>query len=259
MTETTGIEALLRRDRWIVAGFLILVVLVCWAWIVPMGRDMYGTMMGPSAWMMTNRWDGPFIALIFAMWVVMMAGMMLPSATPVLLLYARVVRKSPEGGRTHSHVNAFAAGYLVVWTGFSLLATFLQWGLTRQAWMTPMMEASGDRVTAIIFLLAGLYQLTPWKRTCLNACRSPVEFLSRHWKTGPAGGFYLGLANGLFCLGCCWALMLLLFAGGVMNLWWIFGITLFVLLEKIAPFGRQTTWVSGIFLLGLGVWFLLRG
>ena len=163
MSHTTPVEALLRRDRWIVAGFLTLVVLVCFAWIVPMGRDMYGTMMGPSAWMMTNRWDGPFFALIFAMWVVMMAGMMLPSATPVLLLYARVVRKSPAGERTHSHVNAFALGYLVVWTGFSLLATVLQWGMTRLAWMTPMMEASGDRVAAILFLLAGVYQLTPWQ------------------------------------------------------------------------------------------------
>ena len=258
MTGTTRLESLLRRDRWIVGGVLAFTILICWAWIVPMGRDMYGAMTGPSAWMMTNRWDASFIALIFAMWVVMMAGMMLPSATPVLLLYARVVRKSPAGERTQTHVYAFAGGYVLVWTGFSLLATLLQWGLTRQAWMTPMMEANGDRVSALIFFLAGLYQLTPWKRTCLNTCRSPVEFLSRHWKAGPAGGFYLGVVNGLFCLGCCWAIMLLLFAGGVMNLWWIFGITIFVLLEKIAPLGRLAALLSGALLLTAAVWFFLR-
>ena len=121
-----------------------------------------------------------------------------------------------------------------------------------------MMEANGDRVSALIFFLAGLYQLTPWKRTCLNTCRSPVEFLSRHWKAGPAGGFYLGVVNGLFCLGCCWAIMLLLFAGGVMNLWWIFGITIFVLLEKIAPLGRLAALLSGALLLTAAVWFFLR-
>jgi predicted metal-binding membrane protein len=257
--ETTPIETLLRRDRWIVTGVLAVTVLICWAWIVPMGRDMYGTMMGPSAWMMTNRWDASYIGLIFAMWVVMMAGMMLPSAAPVLLLYARVIRKSPAGERTQVHVHAFAAGYVVVWTGFSLLATFLQWGLTRQAWMTPMMESSGDRVTAVIFVLAGIYQLTPWKRTCLNACRSPVEFLSRHWKAGPAGGFTLGVVNGMYCLGCCWAIMLLLFAGGVMNLWWIFGITIFVLLEKVVPHGRLFSRATGGLLMFAGLWLIVQG
>jgi predicted metal-binding membrane protein len=254
----TSLEALLRRDRWLVGGALLVATVLCWAWIVPMARDMYGPMTGSSAWMMAGVWDFTHLALLFAMWVVMMAGMMLPSAAPALLIYAGVIRQSPEGERARIHVYAFAGGYLLVWTLFSLIATVLQRLLADALIISPMMESRDPIFGGALLIAAGVYQFTPYKRACLNVCRSPAEFLTRHWKTGVAGGFYLGVANGLFCLGCCWALMLLLFVGGVMNLWWIAALTIFVLLEKVAALGAQGGRLSGILLAGMGIWSLTR-
>ena len=259
MSNGTSLEALLRRDRWLVGGALAVAVALCWAWLVPMGRDMYGRMDGAAAWMMTDTWDFAHLALLFAMWVVMMAGMMLPTAAPALLIYAMVVRKSPDGARTPAHAHAFAGGYLVVWTLFSLLVTILQRALAHTPLMSPMMESSNPWFGGGLFIVAGIFQFTPWKRTCLNACRSPAEFLVRHWRPGVGGGFYLGVANGLFCLGCCWALMLLLFVGGVMNLWWIAALTIFVLLEKLAPLGAQGGRLSGGLIFALGGWTIAQG
>ena len=257
MDERTPIESLLRRDRLLVGATLIAAVALCWAWIVPMARDMYGPMTGAGAWMMTDDWGFRHLALLFAMWVVMMAGMMLPSAAPALLLYACVIRRSEEGGRTQAHVNAFAGGYLFVWTAFSLLATVLQRLLARLLLISPMMESRNRIFGGAVLIVAGLFQLTPFKRTCLEYCRSPAELITRFWRPGMAGGFYLGVANGLFCLGCCWALMLLLFVGGVMNLAWIAALTIFVLLEKVAPLGMQGGRLSGVLIAGYGVWTML--
>ncbi|HXR05108.1 MAG TPA: DUF2182 domain-containing protein [Verrucomicrobiae bacterium] len=254
MDDRTSLESLLRRDRWLVGGALAVTIALCWAWIVPMARDMYGAMTGPAAWMMTDRWDFAHLSLLFAMWVVMMAGMMLPSAAPTLFLYAGVIRKSPEGERAPAHVYAFLGGYLLVWTAFSLVACVLQRELANLLLLTPMMEARGRAVGGALLVVAGLYQLTPFKRACLESCRSPAAFIARHWKRGVAGGFRLGLVHGAYCLGCCWALMLLLFAGGVMNLWWIGALTVFVLLEKLAPLGAQGGRLSGLLIIALGLW-----
>lgn len=256
--SSTSLEALLRRDRWLVGAALALAIGLCWAWLIPMGRDMYGTMDGASAWMMVERWDLLHLFLLFAMWAVMMAGMMLPSAAPALLIYAMVVRRSDAGGSTSAHVYAFAGGYLLVWTFFSLLATVLQRALANTLLLSPMMEAQNALFSGVLLIVAGAFQLTPWKRTCLDACRSPAEFLTRHWRPGMGGGFYLGTVNGLYCLGCCWALMLLLFVGGVMNLGCIAALTIFVLLEKVAPFGVQGGRLSGGLILAFGVWTLTR-
>lgn len=258
MRDLTSLEFLLLRDRWLMGGALAVTIALCWAWIVPMARDMYGAMTGPSAWMMTERWDFTHLALLFAMWVVMMAGMMLPSAAPTLLLYASVIRKSPAGERAPAHVYAFAGGYLFVWTAFSLAATVLQRVLASLLLLTPMMAARSRALGGALLIVAGLYQLTPFKRTCLESCRSPAAFIAQHWKRGVTGGFRLGLAHGIYCLGCCWALMLLLFAGGVMNLWWIGALTAFVLLEKIAPFGAQGGRLSGLLIIVMGLWNLVR-
>jgi predicted metal-binding membrane protein len=249
---------MVRRDRWLAGGVLSAATLLCWAWIVVMARDMYGTMTGASAWMMGGVWDFSHLALLFAMWAAMMAGMMLPSAAPALLLYAGVIRRSPDAGSAAAHVYAFAGGYLLVWTAFSLAATALQRALAGALLLSPMMESRNPVFAGVLLVAAGAFQFTPYKRTCLNACRNPAEFLTRHWRRGVAGGFYMGIANGLFCLGCCWALMLLLFVGGVMNLWCIVALTLFVLLEKVAPLGAQGGRLSGILLVGLGLWSLLR-
>jgi predicted metal-binding membrane protein len=255
--ERTSLESLLLRDRWLIAGALAVITALCWAWIVPMARDMYGTMDGSSAWMMTHTWDFTHLSLLFAMWAVMMIGMMLPSAAPTLLLYAGVIRKSPQNARAHAHVYAFAGGYLVVWTAFSLLATVLQRLLAGWLLLSPMMETRGWLGGALL-VIAGLYQLTPFKRTCLDSCRSPAAFIAAHWQRGVMGGFRLGISHGAFCLGCCWALMLLLFVGGVMNLWCIAALTIFVLLEKLAPLGAQGGRLSGLLIIALGLFYLLR-
>jgi predicted metal-binding membrane protein len=258
VSQSTTLESLLRRDRWLVGGALAVIIVLCWAWIVPMAVDMYGTMTGSSAWMMTGTWDFTHLVLLFAMWVVMMAGMMLPSAAPALLIYAQVVRQSPDGARTPSHVYAFGGGYLLVWTVFSLAATVLQRWLATLLLLSPMMDAQDRRFGGTLLIVAGLFQFTPFKRVCLQYCRSPAEFLTRHWRPGVAGGFHLGWVHGLYCLGCCWALMMLLFVGGVMNLWWIGALTVFVLLEKVAPFGAWGGRLSGLPIVALGLWFLLK-
>jgi predicted metal-binding membrane protein len=257
--DRTAIESLLRRDRWLIGGALVAAIAICWAWIVPMAIDMYGSMTGSAAWMMTSRWNFTHLALLFAMWAVMMAGMMLPSAAPAFLLYASVIRKSPGAERTQAHVYAFAGGYLLVWTLFSLVATVLQRLLANWLLLSPMMDAQDSRFGGALLVVAGIFQFTPFKRACLESCRSPAAFITRHWRAGVAGGFRLGVLHGLFCLGCCWALMMLLFVGGVMNLWWIAALTVFVLLEKLAPFGAQGGRLSGLPIIGFGLWSLLRG
>lgn len=256
MKNRTSLESLLRRDRWLLGAALSILTALCWAWVIPMARDMYGPMTGASAWMMSAEWTLKHWVLLFAMWVVMMIGMMLPSAAPALLLYAQVIRQSPEADRAGAYLYAFAAGYVTIWTLFSLAATVLQ-GLARH-WLllSPMMEVQSRALGGGLLLLAGAYQLTPFKHSCLASCRSPVAFLVEHWKRGGAGAFRLGLAHGLHCLGCCWALMLLLFVGGVMNLWWIAALTVFVLLEKLAPLGAQGGRLSGLLIGAFGLWTL---
>jgi predicted metal-binding membrane protein len=259
MAELTQLERLLRRDRWLIGIALVATVGLCWAWLVPMARDMYGPMTGRSAWMMTGTWDFPHQALLFAMWVVMMVGMMLPSAAPTLLLYAGVVHKSPEAVSAPARVYAFAGGYLLVWTAFSLLATALQLLLRHWLLLSPMMETRNHVFGGALLLLAGVYQFTPYKRSCLSSCRSPAAFIAQHWRRGISGAFRLGLDHGIYCLGCCWALMLLLFVGGVMNLWWIGLLTLLVLLEKLAPLGAQGGRLSGLLIIALGLWRIVNG
>jgi predicted metal-binding membrane protein len=255
----TSVESLLLRERLLVGGALVVATVLCWAWIVPMARDMYGSMKGASAWMMNDTWDVSHLVLLFAMWVVMMAGMMLPSAAPALFLYGCVIRRSANAARATSHVYAFAAGYLLVWTAYSLLATILQRLLARWLLITPMMDARDARFGGALLIVAGLYQFTPLKRACLASCRHPVEFITTHWRPGLSGGFYLGAAHGLYCLGCCWALMMMLFVGGVMNLWWIAALTVFVLIEKAAPFGEKGGRYSGFAIAAVGVLMAIRG
>jgi predicted metal-binding membrane protein len=254
MRERSALEAALLRDRWLIGAALGIAVALSWAWIAPMARDMYGNMSGSAAWMMPAAWDARHLLLLLAMWIVMMAGMMLPSAAPTLLIYAAVVRRSPEGRDAIARVHLFAGGYLVAWVGFSLLATVLQRLLAAGLFLSPMMELQSPLIGGALLVVAGIYQLTPLKQSCLDSCRSPAAFIAQHWRSGRAGAWRMGLAHGLFCLGCCWALMLLLFVGGVMNLLWIAAITVFVLLEKLAPAGVQGGRLSGALLIAAGVW-----
>ena len=221
-----------------------------------MSSDMYGTMDGAAAWMMTPNWDVPHLLLLWAMWAVMMTAMMLPSAAPLLLLYAGALRGrgEPDSGQ---RVYAMAAGYVLVWAGFSVLATALQRTLASAHLLTPMMEPGSPVAAAVILAIAALYQLTPLKRTCLRVCRSPLAYLLHHWRPGTAGALRLGIEHGVYCLGCCWALMLLLFVGGVMNIAVIVALTLWVLFEKLAPYGEWTARIGGVVLLALAAWMLL--
>ena len=233
---------------WPLATLLVLVPLVCWAWIVVLARDMYGPMTGASAWMMTPAWDVPHLMLLWAMWAVMMTGMMLPSAVPMIVL-------AGDGWRPY----LLALGYLSVWAAFSVGATFLQWLLMRLLIVTPMMEVSSRTTAAVFLVVAGVYQWTPWKRACLTKCQSPLAFLMRRWRSGGWGAFRMGAEHGAYCVGCCWALMLLLFAGGVMNLAVILALTVFVAFEKLGPFGVQSARVSGGLLIAAGAWLVIAG
>jgi len=256
--KLTAIERILRRDQLTVMGMIILITLLCWAWIVPMARDMYGAMTGPAAWMMTTTWDTTHLLLLLAMWAVMMAGMMLPSASPLLLFYAGALRRRADGDPTGARVYAMASGYLLVWAGFSVAATLLQRWLSELLLLNPMMEPASTPVTAALLIVAGMYQLTPLKRMCLRSCRSPLSFVMRRWQNGVAGALRMGVEHGMHCLGCCWALMLLLFAGGVMNIYVIVALTILVLIEKVTPFGEWTSRLSGVAFLALAAWLLLR-
>jgi predicted metal-binding membrane protein len=192
------------------------------------------------------------------MWAVMMTGMMLPSASPLILLYAGALRTRGVG-QAGRRIYALAGGYVLVWALFSVAATVLQRLLSSALVLTPMMEPATPVVAASILAAAGLYQLTPLKTTCLRVCRSPLAYLMQHWGAGnPAAAFRLGVGHGLFCLGCCWAMMLLLFAGGVMNLVVILALTAWVLAEKMAPFGAHTTKAGGMLLLALAAWMVAR-
>ena len=222
---------------------LVFVMLACWSWIVVMARDMYGPMTGASAWMMTPVWDAPHLVLLWAMWAVMMTAMMLPSATPMILLVGRA-----------GHAWAVALGYVTVWAVFSVGATALQWTLGRSLLLNPMMEISSPRAGAALLAVAGIYQWTPLKQACLAACQSPMAFVIRRWRSGRWGAFRIGADHGVYCVGCCWALMLLLFAGGVMNLAVIVALTLFVAFEKLAPLGPWGARLSGVLLSAAAGW-----
>jgi len=155
-------------------------------------------------------------------------------------------------------IYAMAAGYVVVWAAFSVAATVLQRLLAESSLLTPMMEPADPRAAAAVLIVAGIYQLTPLKSACLDACRSPIAFLSSRWREGVGGAFRMGVSHGNYCLGCCWALMLVLFAGGVMNLAVILALTVWVAIEKLAPFGQWTARASGVLLIAAGAWMLLR-
>ncbi|MFP6746735.1 MAG: DUF2182 domain-containing protein [Alphaproteobacteria bacterium] len=205
---------------------------------------------------MTPVWTPGYFALMLAMWWVMMVAMMLPSAAPLVLLFAAVNRKSRLGGRPYVPTGVFAAGYLVAWGGFSLLAVLGQWGLERLALLSPMMQTTSLYLGAALLVGAGVYQLTPLKQACLRHCRSPLAFIAHHWRQGGGGAFRMGLEHGLFCLGCCWVLMALLFYGGVMNLWWVAGLALYILIEKLAPGGPRLGRYTGGLLILWGLWVL---
>ena len=253
-----GIESALRRDRLLVLASLTILTGLAWLylWLEAVAMDRMMTGLRPMAMQPTAASVWTFL-LVFAMWAVMMAGMMLPSAAPMTLFYATIVRKNGERGTTLPSVWIFGAGYLLVWTAFSLGATALQAMFEHLALASSMLVSTSRWLTGLILVGAGLYQWSPLKDACLGKCRAPLEFVMTRWRPGRLGALRMGAAHGLYCVGCCWALMLLLFVGGVMNLMWVALIAAFVLLEKLLPHGRIVARAAGAALITAGVYVLI--
>lgn len=226
------------------------ITLLSWIYLVKMAADM--SMPEGMSPMQIPIWDFGYFWMMFLMWAVMMVGMMLPSVTPMVLIYAGVARKSAAQGMPVAPTGAFVSGYIAIWLIFSLFATLAQWGLDQATLLSPMMVSNSVSLGASLLIAAGIYQWLPIKDKCLHHCRSPVHFITTHWRPGSIGAFKMGLSHGAFCLGCCWVLMTLLFVGGVMNLLWIAAIALFVLLEKVLPFGDVSGRVMGLLMITAG-------
>jgi predicted metal-binding membrane protein len=283
MTDT-ALEALLRRDRTIVAASLAAIAAIAWVYILwlsatmnmdgmsmaepgmgmdpamdmDMGSDGEGGVLSTLPGLSPRPWTAVEAGVTMTMWVVMMVGMMLPSATPMILLYARVGRQSRKEGKPFAATGFFAGGYLLAWAAFALVATFGQW-LMEGTLLTPALASASRVLSGIVLTLAGLYQWTPLKDACLTQCQTPIVFLQSHggFRRDPAGAVGLGLRHGLYCIGCCWALMTLLFVGGIMNVLWIAAIAMFVLAEKVVPAGRSLSRAAGGVLIAAGIWQLL--
>jgi predicted metal-binding membrane protein len=204
-----------------------------------------------------HAWSALDVLPLFLMWATMMVAMMLPSAAPMILLVAAVHRRRRERASPAVPTAIFAAGYLVVWTGFSAAAALAQWGLHQAALLSPGMASTSPVFSGVLLILAGAYQWLPVKSACLSRCRSPLGFLGSEWRDGIAGTVVMGLRHGLFCLGCCWALMALLFVAGVMNLVCLAAIAGLVLLEKVAPAGMGVGKLAGLALVAWGGWILV--
>lgn len=242
----------LRRERVILVAGLLLVIGLSWAYLLTGAGTMeeMGDMLMP---MSSGPWDLAHALVMLAMWVVMMVAMMLPSAAPMILMYATIVRNRQARGEEVTGPAVFAAGYASVWTGFSLVAVVLQFGLESTALLSPMMESTSVTLAAALLIAAGAYQWTGLKQACLKHCRSPLEFMLTQWREGARGAFEMGLRHGAYCVGCCWMLMLLLFVGGVMNLVWISALAIYVLVEKLAPAGPWVGRAAGLVLVGWGI------
>lgn len=255
MANTTSLRRVQRRDRVIVSLNLCAVTILAWLYLVDMA-DMENLSGAMAAAMRVAPWDMTNFALMFVMWVVMMVGMMLPSAAPMILLFATINRNKRQRGGAYAATSAFVLGYVVVWMSFSLLATVAQGGLQSAALLSPMLESTSAQLGGLLCIAAGAYQWTPLKHTCLKHCRSPLQFVLLHWREGTRGALRMGLEHGAYCLGCCGFLMGLLFAGGVMNLLWVAAIALFVLVEKLAPGGEWLGRIGGGAMIAAGVYML---
>jgi predicted metal-binding membrane protein len=245
------------RDRLIVLLAVTAIVALAWAYLArlahQMGSDVdYRTAMAAMGMATDVPWTLTDAALVFAMWVVMMLGMMGAATVPVLLLFVSAQRaRSARGVRLS--VLLFGSGYLLLWAAFSACAALAQWLLHHTAMLSPAMKAASPRLAAAILVLAGAYQLTPLKRACLTHCRSPLGFLMTNWRDGMLGAVRMGARYGTYCLGCCWALMGVLFVVGVMNLAWVMTLTVLVLLEKVVPGGVHISRAAGIAMIAAAV------
>ena len=254
LQSVSTLESVLRRDRGIVLAGVIGVAALAWAYLLYLARGMdMGTSM---AMPQIQPWGTADLTLMFAMWAVMMMAMMVPSAAPMILVFAAVNRKRREQQRPFIPTSIFLLGYLVVWSAFAAGATLAQWGLHANALISPMMVGTSPILGGALLVGAGLFQWSSLKYACLSNCRSPLGFLMSEWRDGPYGALAMGVRHGVYCLGCCWLLMGLLFVLGVMNLVWIAALAAFVLVEKVAPAGHRVSRLTGVVLIGWGALIL---
>ena len=245
------------RDRVAISLGLAAVTALSWVYLYRQMGPMEGMadLAMPAAFV---PWTAADFALNTAIWWAMMPGMMLPSAGPMILMFATINRNKRGRGQPFVPTMVFTSGYLIAWGLFGLSATLADWGLERAALISPLTGRLIPVLGAAVVTAAGIYQLTPLKSVCLTHCRSPFDFVLNHWRDGPAGALRMGLEHGLYCLGCCWFLMALLFAAGLMSLLWMAAITVFVWIEKLFPAGEWIARISGVAMLGFGIYLISR-
>ncbi len=262
MAHSQALESLLKRDRLVVTLGLAGITILAWLYLVHLNRTMAMPMGMPNmagmVMPMMQGWRAADFFLTFAMWAVMMVGMMVPSVAPMVLAFATVNRRRAERGGPYVPTGIFLVGYLAAWTAFSFLATLAEWRLHTAALLDIRTQTAAPWLGGGLLVAAGVFQLTPAKNACLSRCRSPLEFLTTEWREGWGGALRMGLKHGAFCVGCCWMLMALLFVAGVMNLLWVAGIAAFVLAEKLLPRGRFVSFVGATACLVAGVAWLSR-
>ena len=245
MQSSTALAAVLKRDRMIVLTGLAGITALAWAYIGYLAWDMgHMDMSMDMAMPHMQTWGAMDLVLLCVMWAVMMVAMMVPSAAPMLLMFTTINRRR-RTQQPYVPTTIFLAGYLLVWTGFSVLAMLAQWGLHSTALLSSMMVSTSPVLGGLVLLAAGGFQWTPLKYTCLTHCRSPLGFLMTDWREGHRGALIMGLRHGMYCVGCCWFLMALLFVAGVMNLLWVAAIAAFVLVEKVVPRGDLVGRIAG--------------
>jgi predicted metal-binding membrane protein len=239
-----AVTQVLRRERLVLGGLLALLTALSWVAMARMAAQ------APSGAGRLPPCCETF-GLTFWMWVVMMAGMMVPSVTPMVLTHAAIVRRRVAVGRPYASSGLFLSGYLAAWSGFSLVAALAEWGLHRSSLLDPETLTVRPLLAVVVLVATGAFQLSSAKEACLSQCRAPLGYFLTEWRDGRLGGFLMGLRHGWSCIGCCWLLMGILFAAGVMSLWWGAAITAFVIAEKLLPWPRLVVW-SGALLCFVG-------
>ena len=278
MLEKPKLSTVLEKDNLIVYLSIFLIVIITGLYTIfgigmPMSAiemtkmsgifSMYSSMemnmnMGSNNMDMKNRWSISMAISMFLMWWLMMIAMMTPSAAPTLLLFHNLKKIGSEGKKALSYTYLFLFGYLIIWAIFSLIACIIhKFFDTSSITDAAMMQLKSVQFSGILLITAGVYQFTPLKNACLEKCRTPIDFLSSNNRKGAKGSFIMGAHHGLFCLGCCWALMALLFVGGVMNLFWITGLALYVLIEKIIIKAGWLDKIMGLILIFFGTSLLI--
>jgi len=252
------IEAVLKRDRVLVVAGIVGITALAWAYMVYLAQTMNGIGSG-MAMAQLQSWTAADFGFMFLMWAVMMTAMMVPTAAPMILLFATVNRRSREQQRPYVPTAVFLSGYVLVWSGFAAAATVANWALHVNSLLSSMMgESTSAYLGGALLIVAGLFQWSRLKYVCLTHCRSPLSFLMTAWREGSRGALNMGLRHGTYCVGCCWVLMGLLFVLGVMNLLWIAALAGFVLLEKVVPAGQRLSRVTGVLLVGWGALMIAR-